>query len=210
MAIRITTIILAAGFLSLLSVTCSKRIDSGCKKMGYEYVHTQSLCWYSPVQDSLVIGSTIILTASVPRTFIDENTRSTVTNLSAVINGPLHVLMISPSYQAAVDSFELTAEVGKIIKDTVHFSIGQLKGFRTLEWDGSAIDSFRIRIKINPIAKGIYAFSLGQQAYVDKDCALYKYFLKPGNSNQHLNYWMNVFGNVSDQVAFFTYCFKVY
>lgn len=118
--------------------------------------------------------------------------------------------MITPLYQAAVDSFQLTAEVEKIIKDTINFSIGQLKGFRTMEWDGSSIDSFKIRIKINPIAKGIYAFSMGQQAYPDKDCALYKYFLKPGNSNQHLNYWLHAFLNVSDGVAFFTYCFKVY
>jgi hypothetical protein len=162
------------------------------------------------VTDSTPVGSDLFLESSVPRSFIDENTNSTVINTSAIINGPLHVLMISPSYQAAVDSFELSAEVGKVIKDSVNFSAGQLKGFRTIEWDGSSVDSFKVRMKIKTIGKGIYAFSLGQQAYIDKDCALYKYFLKPGNSNQHLNYWIDVFGNVSEGVAFNTYCIKVY
>jgi hypothetical protein len=194
---------------TLLLYSCKKRTYS-CSKQGYEYSNSTFRCWYNPSIDSVPIGDNLFIEASVPRTFIDENTNSTVTNSSSIINGPLHILMISPSYQAAVDSFELSAEVGKIIKDTINFSIGQLKGFRTMEWDNSSIDSFKIKIKIKPLAKGIYAFSLGQQGYIDKDCALYKYFLSPGNVDQHLNYWMDVFGNVSDEVAFFTYCVKVY
>jgi len=194
---------------SLLLFSCRKKY-TGCPKQGYEYSNSTFRCWYTPPTDSVPVGSNLFLEASVPRTFIDENTNSTVTNTSSIIHGPLHVLMISPSYQASVDSFELTAEVGRVIKDTVNSSPGQLKGFRTIEWDGSSVDSFKLRVKIKPLGREIYAFSMGQQSYIDKDCALYKYFLQPGNSNQHLNYWMDAFGSVSDQVAFFTYCFKVY
>lgn len=210
MVIRFSSMLkVITGFLILLSLNCKKGIDT-CSKQGYEYVNTNSHCWYSPEIDSLPMGSIITLEASVPKTFIDENTNAIVTNTCPIINGPLGVGMIYPVYQAAADSFEITAQIGNVIKDTINFSNGSLKGFRTIEWDGKSIDSFRMKITIKALARGIYSFALKQQGYRDKDCALYKYFLKPGNSNQHLNYWMDAFGNVSDQVAFFTYCFKVY
>jgi len=193
----------------LLLFACEKSKDP-CSKRGYEYSNSAFRCWYNPSADSVSLGSVIILDASVPKSFIDDYTHTMVTNTSSLINGPLGVAMISPIYQAAIDSFDIIGEVGKVVKDTINLSTGQLKGVRTIEWDGRTIDSFKIRIKIKPLAKGIYAFSLGQQASLDKDCALYKYFLSPGNSNQHLNYWKETFGNVSSQVAFSTYCFKVY
>lgn len=209
MVIRIfkTWIVIAGSALLLLSC---KKPRASCSKQGYEYSNSTFRCWYSPATDSIPVGSILYLEATVPRTFIDENTGTAVTNTSTIINGPLHVLMISPLYQAAVDSFELTAEVGKVIKDTINLSAGQLKQSRTIEWDGSSIDSFKIRVKIRPIGKGIYAFSLGQQGYTDRDCALYKYFLGPGNTNQHLNYWIDAFGNLTAGVAFSAYCIKVY
>jgi len=209
MVIRVfkTSSVIAGVALLLL---CCNKPRNPCSKQGFEYSNSTFRCWYSPSIDSLPIGSILYMEASVPRTFINENTRATVTNTSSIIEGPLHVFMISPLYQAAVDSFELTAEVGKVFKDTINLSPGQLKQVRTIQWDASSIDSFKIRMRIKSIGKGIYAFSLGQQSSIDKDCALYKYFLKPGNTNQHLNYWMDAFGNVSDGVAFYTYCFKVY
>ena len=94
--------------------------------------------------------------------------------------------MIYPMYQAAVDSFGLKARIGQVIKDTMQFPEGQLKGFRTIRWDGNSIDSFRIKISIKAVAKGIYAFALGQQSAKNTDCALYKYFLRPGNPDPHL------------------------
>jgi hypothetical protein len=205
-----TTILLTAGFLSLLSVTCNKNIERGCKKMGYEYAYTQSLCWYSPVCDSIPIGSSIILTASVPKTFIDESTQSLVTNPCQIINGPLHVTMIYPFLQASVDSFELTTQIGKVIKDTMNFTAGQLRGFRTVEWNGNSVDSFKIKIAIKALAKGVYIIALGQQGYRDVDCALYKYFLNVG-SEQHL-YYLSQYNNgyIGNYERNFGYCFKVY
>jgi hypothetical protein len=150
------------------------------------------------------------LEASVPKTFSDEVTNTRVTNKSLIINGPLGIGMIHPTFQAAADSFEINAQIGKVIKDTINFSAGILKGFRTIEWDGSSIDSFKIKLSIKTLARGIYSFALKQQGYKDNDCALYKYFLKVGNSDQHLNYWLEATGNISDEVRFYSYCFKVY
>jgi hypothetical protein len=48
------------------------------------------------------------------------------------------------------------------------------------------------------------------QGYKDNDCALYKYFLKVGNSDQHLNYWLTASGNISDEVRYYSCCFKIY
>jgi hypothetical protein len=201
-------ILVIAGFL-LLSLHCRKR-NLSCPKEGYEYINTTAHCWYTPGLDSIPVGGIITLEASIPKTFVDELGNTTVNNTASIVEGPLGVGMIYPTYQATADSFELVAQIGKVAKDTAHFSEGILKGFRTIQWDGTAIDSFKMKITIKALAKGIYCLALKQQSAKDKDCALYKYFLKPGNTNQHLNYWMDVFGNVSDQVSFFSYCFKVY
>lgn len=181
-----------------------------CPKEGYEYLNTTSYCWYSPGTDSIPIGGIITLEASVLKAFVDETTNTQVKNTSPIISGPLGVGMLYPSFQAAADSFELTAQIGKIIKDTINFSAGILKGFRTVEWDGSSTDSFKIKIKIKPLARGIYSIALKEQGYKDSDCARYKYFLKVGNTDQHLNYWLNATGNISDEVQYYAYCFKVY
>jgi len=209
MVIKRITIFVIAGHIALLSAKCIKKIDEGCQKMGYEYVNETSVCWYTPATDSIRVGDTITLEASIPKSFTDPRTNTTVTNSAKFVEGPLGIGMIFPIYQAAADSFAMTAQIGSVLKDTIHFPETQLKGFRTIQWDRTAIDSFRIKIWIRPLSKGIYSLALNQQSAMDKDCALYKYFLKPGN-DQHLYYWMNVFGNVSDQVAFFAYCFKVY
>jgi len=198
-----------AGFFTLLSFSCTKK-HTVCPKEGYEYINTTSLCWYSPASDSIAIGSIITLEASVPKTFIDDVTNTTINNTTSYIECPFGVGMLYPLFAASIDSFELTAQIGKIIKDTVHLSSGQLKGVRTIRWDGNAPDSFRMKITIKALARGIYSFSLGQQGYRDSDCALYKYFLKVGNADQHLNYWMQYLGNVSDGVRYFTYCIKIY
>ena len=200
---------LACCLLAVLVCSCVKKY-SGCPKEGYEYINETSLCWYSPVTDSIRLGDTITVEASIPKRFEDARSNTTVTNTASIVEGPLGVTIIYPTYQAAVDSFELTSEIGKVIKDTVQFSEGILKGSRTIQWDGNLIDSFRIKLSIKALARGIYAVSLRQQSAKDKDCALYKYFLRPGNADQHLNYWMDAFGNVSDEVVFFAYCFKVY
>lgn len=204
------SVVLVAGFLILLSVSCTKIIEQGCKRMGYEYVCSQSPCWYSPGYDSIPVREVIFLSASVPKSFIDESSRSRIINNGKTINGPLHVAMISPILQPSVDSFELTAETGKVIKDTVNAPAGQLRGFRTIEWDGSSIDSFKIKIAIKPLAKGIFTFALGQQSSRGQDCELYKYFLNVGN-DQHLYYLSQINnGYIGDYERNFGYCLKVY
>jgi len=195
--------------LVLLFPHCNK-VNIGCPKQGYEYINTTSRCWYSPGVDSIPIGGVIILETSVPKIFIDENTGVMVTNTCSIITGPLHVTMIYPFLQASVDSFELTAQIGKVIKDTINFSAGILKGFRTIEWDGNSVDSFKTKIVIKALSKGIYIIALGQQGYRDSDCALYKYFLNVGNE-QHL-YYLSQYNNgyIGDYERNFGYCFKVY
>ena len=200
--------VVIAGFI-LLSLHCRKRSQL-CPKEGYEYVNTTARARYSPEIDSIPLGEFITLVASAPRSFIDENTGIPVKNTCPIINGPLSIAKLFPLYQAAADSFEVTARIGKAIKDTVNFSEGILKGFRTIEWDGSSVDSFNIEIKIRPLARGFYALTLGQQGYKDTECARYKYFPAVGNTNQHLDFWLAAVGNLSDDVRYFTYCFKVY
>jgi len=199
--------IIAVGLLIPLLFSCRKKPNIP-PKWGYEYLNTNSYYWYSPSFDSLPVGSIITLEASVPKTFLDENTNVTVTNSCSFINGPLGVSMIYPNYQVSIDSFELTPEIGKVIKDTINLSAGQLKGVRTIEWNGNYLDSFKMKIRIRSLAKGIYALGLGQQGYRDKDGALFKYFLKPGNADQHLHYWADVFGSITGQETF--YCVKFY
>jgi hypothetical protein len=209
MVIKFIKTSVVIGTIVLLLPHCNK-VNIGCPKEGVEYINETSFCSYMPGIDSIQIGDVITLEASIPKTFIDARTNKTVINTASQVEGPLGIVMIYPTYQAAVDSFELAANIGKVKKDTLQFSEGMLKGFRTIQWDASSIDSFKIKISIRALAKGIYAFALKQQTAKDKDCALYKYFLSPDNTNQHLNYWIDVFGNTSDIVAFYTYCIKIY
>jgi len=193
----------------LLSSQCVKKYQ-GCPKEGYEYVNSTLRSMYSPAVDSIAVGESIILESSAPKSFIDEKSNESVKNTSPIIHGPLGIVMLYPVYQAAVDSFELTAEVGKVIKDTANFTSGQLEGFRTIEWDGTSVDYFKTRIKITARARGIYALALDEQGCKDADCARYRYFPKVGNTDQHLYYWSNVSGDLGDQAKYFSYCVKVY
>ena len=200
--------VVIAAFM-LLSLHCIKKSQL-CPKEGYEYVNSTARARYSPETDSIPLGAVITLVASAPRSFIDENTGIPVKNTCPIITGPLSIEKLFPLYQPAADSFEVTARIGKAIKDTVNFSEGILKGLRTIEWDGSSVDSFNIEIKIRPLARGFYALTLGQQGYKDTECARYKYFLEVGNTNRHLDFWLAALGNLGDDVRYFTYCFKVY
>jgi len=181
-----------------------------CTKDGYEYLNTTSTCSYQPNLDSIPVGASIKLKASVPKNFVDETSNLPVNNSCEVIEGPLHLVMIGPDAHGAADNFDLVAEVGKVIKDTVHASQALLQGFRTIRWDGTSADSFRVSVMIKPKLPGTYEVALGQQAYRDADCALYKYFLGV-NSDQHL-YYIEQFTNgyVGDYERSFAYCFKVY
>ena len=126
------------------------------------------------------------------------------------MEGPLHVVMLYPLIQEAVENFRITGEVGSVFKDSINFSGNSIKGFRTIQWDSNSADSFRIKIAIKPQVKGIYTVALGQQSSRDSDCALYKYFLRVG-SDQHIYYLSPyVNGNIGDYDSNYAYCFKVY
>ena len=181
-----------------------------CPKMGYEYVHSASQCFYFPDSDSIPLGDSLILSASAPKKFTDANSRQLVNNSSSIIEGPLHIVMLHPMKRPAADDFQLTGQIGRITKDTINFSAGALKGFRTIEWNGNNPDSFKIKLVLKPLSKGVYSFALGQQGYRDPDCALYKYFLKVG-VEQHLHYLAEYNnGYIDDYARDLGYCFKVY
>ena len=197
------------GFLILLSLNCKKRNET-CPKMGYEYVTSSSKCWYSPTNDSIPLNSIIYIEAALPKIFADENSNVTVSNTDGKVEGPLQIIMLSPLKDGAIENFEITPKVGSVFKDSLHASNSQLKSFRTIIWDNQR-DSFVMKLELKPINKGVYGISIGQQSNRDKDCALYKYFLKIGNADQHLNY-LALYNNgyISDYERNYAYCFKVY
>lgn len=200
---------MAMGLITPLLFSCEKK-NTTCPKMGYEYVHTAAQGFYFPASDSIPLGDSLFLDAILPKKFSDENSGQFVNNLSPIIEGPLHIVMLYPMVRSAADDFQLTGQVGRVIKDTINFSEGALKGFRTIQWNGNNSDSFKIRIMLKPLNKGVYSFALGQQGYRDSDCALYKYFLKV-EMDQHLHY-LSEYNNgyVDDYARNFGYCFKVY
>lgn len=194
----------------ILVLGSCKRPPAPCPKQGYEYVNTSSLYYYSPGLDSVPLGSTIILTGAVPKVFTDDLTNTLVNNTTSSAVGSLAIVMIYPEYKAAVDSFEIIPELGEVRKDTVQFTSGQLKGFRTIVWVDKGGDSLHVRLKIRALAKGVYALAVSQQSSKDGDCALFKYFPRPANSDQHLHYWQQYLQPVENSIANTTYCLKVY
>jgi len=200
---------LAVAIISLLLLSCKKE-DLGCPKEGYEYTSSTFDCQYAPNLDSISLNDSIDLVASISATFADDASNVIVHNTSKIVEGPLHITMLYPNLVPAADSFKLIAKKGKVIKDSLNFSEGSLRGFRTIQWSKTSGDSFQIKITIKPLAKGVYIVALGQQSAKDEDCALYKYFLKV-SGDQHLYYHPEFgTGNISEYERNFGYCFKVY
>lgn len=198
-----------AVLLLVLFFSCEKP-KTECIGKGTEYFHSSALWRYSPEVDSVPIGGTITFEAAVPKTFRDELSQQIVTNASDFVAGSIGAAMIYPEYKACIDSFELSADIGKIYKDTTNLTTGQLLGVRALLWNGNSSDSFRVKLIIKPLARGVYCISIGKQSAIDKNCALYRYNLKPGNRNQNLNYWASYLSPPSISVHESTFCLKVY
>lgn len=197
-------------FFFFLLLCCTKKKED-CTKMGYEYVTSSSKCWFSPTNDSIPLNSTIYIEAALPKFFVDENSNTTVSNTDGNVEGPLQIIMLSPLKEGAIENFEITPRIGSLFKDSLHASNSQLKSFRTIIWNNQKRDSFVMKLELKPLSKGVYGISIGQQSNRDKDCALYKYFLKIGNADQHLNY-LALYNNgyISDYERNYAYCFKVY
>jgi hypothetical protein len=195
-------------FVTGLFCTKSERL---CAKKGVEYMNTDNRCYYSPAADSLPLGESLILTAAVPKTFFDTERNHITTNSQADIVGSIGIVRLSPDIKGAMNEMILTAEKGKIIKDSVQFTSGQLEANRTTVFTGNSTDSFRMKLIIKPLNRGIYAIALGSQGTHDVDCAGYKYFLNVGNTDQHLNYILQVTnGYLSDYERNYAYCIKIY
>lgn len=196
-----------AGIILLL-LSCKKPYI--CPKEGFIYTHTASNISYGPVEDSIPLGNKIVLKASVPRLFTDEVSNTIVNNNCPIIRGPVYLRKLGNFSEPAADKFLIHSEVGNLYKDSTQFTEGQLKGFRTVQWDGTNADSFHVKMVFEPLEKGIYLIALGQQSYKDEDCALYKYFLKVGH-NQHLDLLTQFTnGYLAPHDRDYAYCFKVY
>jgi hypothetical protein len=208
MAINCLWKIIITVLVAVLLTACRKYTI--CPKMGYEFLYDKPGCLYTPISDSIPIGASITITAAAPRTFYDEEKKYIVTDSDSTINGPLRIIKLMPT-EGVIEDMILTPEHGKIVKDTILFSDDQLKSFRTVYWDGNSPDSFKLKIHIRPKIKGIFVVNLGQQSSRSYDCALYKYFLKIRNTDQHLYFLEQANnGSVSDYERNYTYCFKVY
>jgi hypothetical protein len=189
---------------------CTKS-EPMCAKKGVEYINTDNRCYYSPAADSLPLGESLILTAAVPKTFFDTERNHITTNSQKEIVGSIGIVRLFPDIKGAMPEMILTAEKGKIIKDSVQFTSGQLEANRTTVFTGNSPDSFRMKLIIKPLNRGIYAIALGSQGTHDVDCAGYKYFLNVGNADQHLNYILQVTnGYLTDYERNYAYCIKIY
>lgn len=210
MAIRLNQVNSAVLLMILLNFGCKKQPTS-CPKLGYEFTYSKPGVTYFPGIDSFPLGNQITLEASAPKSFFEEEKRYVVTLNVNTILGPLGVQKLTNDpivpRIGAIEDVELIAIEGSMLKDTTQFSQSQLKGFRTANWISNA-DSFKLKIIIKPKIKGTFIIALNQQGNRDTDCALFKYFLKVINQNQHLYFLEPEYGYVpsSDQA----YCFKVY
>lgn len=199
---------------SLLGVNCKKQ-ELDCPKSGYEYTYFKPGVSYTPGSDSILLGSQIVIEASVPKTFFDSEHNVMLTLDASEISGPLSVskAISTPflSFAGAVEDVELLPSFGTLTKDSMFFSQGQLLSFRTAHWDGGQPDSFRLKIDIKPKVRGTYFVSLRDQGAKDKDCALFKYLPTVKNADQHF-YLMTPItnGQISEIAINYVYCFKVY
>ena len=209
MAIKITYLLLLT-FSVATGLTCKKPPQT-CPMFGYEFTYSKRGAFYSPGVDSFPLGNQITLQASAPKAFFEEEKRYNVKLEENTIFGPLGIQKLTNDLTipriGAIEDVELIMLQGTLVKDTIQFSEGQLKSFRTAYWISSS-DSFRLKVIIKPKIKGTFIIALNQQSNRDADCALYKYFLNVTNPNQHLYFLEPLYGYIPlDERA---YCFKVY
>lgn len=186
-----------------------RKPEKECALSGVYYINEDAYTHFSPELDSIPLGTEITLTASATREFFDLENNISVYNSSQNIKGPLRIMRLFPT-TGAIEEFEFNLYQGEMKKDSLRFSEGLLKTFRTVIWDGSKTDSLHLKIGIKPLRKGIYAINLGQQGGMDNDCAVYKYFLNVGNANKNLHFLSEANnGYISDYESKYVYCFKV-
>lgn len=200
--------------LILTGITCVKPPKT-CSKFGYEYSYTKPSVNYQPGLDSIPLGTSLTLEANAPKNFFDEEKHYDVSLHENTIFGPLGIIKATNNvdvwFTGAIEDMELTALTGSIVRDSIQFSPGQLKSFRTAYWDRNNSDSFHLKIVIKPKVKGTFFVNLGQQSNRDADCALYKYFLKVSNTDQHLYLLAQANnGYIDDYSRNYAYCFRVY
>ncbi len=181
--------------------------------MGYEYSYARPGVSYYPLSDSIRLGDGLTLYASAPKKFFDSSYKTNVV-VPESIYGPLSIAKLEtiPYYRfaGAIDDMDLFAVNGIIKKDSLLTS-EQLKMSRVAFWDASDIDSLTFKVTIIPKIRGTFYIVLGQQSFRDKDCALFKYFLKVKNNDQHFYLMTPVTnGQISEYAINHTYCFKVY
>jgi hypothetical protein len=181
--------------------------------MGYEYTYARPGVSYYPLSDSIRLGDGLTLYASAPKSFFDSSYKINVA-VPGSIYGPLGIskMETSPYYRfaGAIDDMDLTPVIGTVKKDSLLTS-EQLKMTRLAFWDTSSADSLVFKLNIIPRIRGTFFINLQQQSFRDKDCALFKYFLRVKNNDQHFYLMTPVTnGEISENAANYTYCFKVY
>lgn len=200
--------------LSLVVIDCKKK-PLECPQLGVEYSYFNPGVIYRPDFDSIQFGTSVELYAHVPRSFFDTVYQKIVTLTTNDLRGYLSIGKTTGNaaspISGAIEHFNFFPEMGSLYKDSLNYTGSQLTFLRSTSWNTSVSDSFRIRIRLVPKIRGTFIVVLGQQASKDSDCAIFRYFLKIANNDQHLYYYQNAVGGpISESNYHFTYCFKVY
>ncbi|MFZ1458011.1 MAG: hypothetical protein WAT46_18340 [Saprospiraceae bacterium] len=211
---RSKTIVIVFVILLSCSLTCKKK-PIECPQLGIEHAYFKSGVIYTPGFDSIILGGEVELYAHAPRSFFDTVYQKIVTLTTNDLRGYLSIGKTTGNaaspISGAIEHFNFFPEMGSLYKDSLNYTGSQLTFLRSTSWNTSVSDSFRIRIRLVPKIRGTFIVVLGQQASKDSDCAIFRYFLKIANNDQHLYYYQNAVGGpISESNYHFTYCFKVY
>lgn len=210
MDIKLFSICLSALSVAVLASSCKK--EPSCAKMGYEFVYTDYGVRYYIDDDSIPLGGSVTLDASVPKTFGNSYTNSAVSLNENNIWGPLGVLKATndPSMprEDALSKVSISPLIGSCVIDSLNW--GSFRKYYKTTFIADQ-DSFKLKLSINPLDKGVYFIILKEQYNRNSECALFKYFPKIKDTDQHLYYLAATTGGVilpEDQD--YVYCFKVY
>ncbi len=198
--------------LSVAVLTSSCKKEPSCAKMGYEFVYTDYGVRYYVDNDSIPLGNSVTIEAAVPKTFFDNYTNTNVTLTENTISGPLSVFKATndpmiPRLDATF-SVSVSSDIGNCVIDSLPWGTYR-KYYKTTF--ASFPDSFKLKINVTPNEKGIYFLGLAQQGNRDRECAVFRYFIKVKDTNQHLYFLEENNGGVLlPEDRDYAYCFKVY
>lgn len=209
----IRKVFISVGILMIFSGCRKNTPADACAANNNIYHYSNNYFTITPDADSFALNQPIQIKLTLPKKFIDEVYNRPIEFHNNEVFAAMNIIVLDSVRTGAVNLFEVSVPIGKLYRDTISYDTEYL---RNRNFTAAAIaqpsDSLlKAYYILKPKLKGNYLFAFSFFGKKDTDCSLFRYYVKPQVSSQHL-YLLAAANNgfISDYERTFAYCFKVY